>query len=139
MKALEQCSCHSILLINHGYHVHFSLPPECWNEFLLITSMSCFVFTVTGRPSPSLNQYGLIMPFPTQCKPNSHYFYANWVILMFVKLSLTPKVHILFIHVNTKVQIHLVTKRMKSRSVPWDKRLVDFLRDCFKHCFIGCV
>jgi len=56
--------CCSIMLINHSIHVlstlRFRLSAEM--NFLLISSMCHSVFTVTGGPSASSNQYGPTMP-----------------------------------------------------------------------------
>jgi len=47
----------------------------------------------------------------TQRAPNSHFVRTKWVILMLMRLSLSPQAHILFVHVTTKVNICLVTEK----------------------------
>jgi len=51
----------------------------------------------------------------TQRTPNSQFLHTKYTILMLVRLSLSRKAHILFVHVTTKVEICLVTGRMKSK------------------------
>ena len=52
----------------------------------------------------------------TQRAPNSNFLHAEWAILMLIRLSLSPKVDILFVHVTTNVEICLVTEKWSPRN-----------------------
>jgi len=64
----------------------------------------------------------------TQSAPNTHFLHTKSAILMLSRLSLSPKVHILFVHGTAAVEICLITEKMKSKRPGWS--LIHWLMIC---------
>ena len=52
-----------------------------------------------------------------QRAPNSHFLQSKWTILVLMRLSLSPKAHIMFVHITTKVEICLVTEKIEAQEI----------------------
>jgi len=109
--------CCAILLINYSTHVHSSLlSHSAGMNFLLISSVCFHSYQMFSSIfEPAWPDKGIT----TQCAPNILFFHTNRAVLMLMKLSLSPKAHILFVHVATKVEMCLVTEKVKSKKSGW--------------------
>ena len=68
----------------------------------------------------------------TECAPNRHFLHTKWAKLMLIRLNLSPKTHVLCVHVTTKVGVCIVTEKMKSKKLGWSS--IRWLIVCRKSC-----
>lgn len=100
----------TIFLIDNSVHVHCTCPPERWNEFGLhewYVSVS-----VCRHPFP-IFVFEKVSPYGTPYT-YSHLLLAKWGLNMFMWLSLSPEMHVLFVNGPMRWQGASSLKKIKS-------------------------
>jgi len=90
-------------------------------HLFLISLMDRSVFTVHSYWT-SISIFETVWPdnvMTTQHAPYSHFLHTKSAILMLMRLGLSLKAHILFLHVTTKVEVCLVSEKTKSKKSGW--------------------